>query len=116
MRYKIGFERRTGCKHVEGRIVSFVRFAKKNAESIDHLLVHSRYTQKIWGLIKEWLGLYFIDLHPWPTKTLKEWWLLIIGPSSTNHKAISSVLLSLRWKFGLKEMLEFFEIRKCQHR
>jgi hypothetical protein len=45
------------------------------------------------GLIKEWLGLYFIDLHQWPTKTLKEWWLLIIGPSSTNHKAISSVVL-----------------------
>jgi hypothetical protein len=38
-------------------------FLKISAESIDQLLVHCRFTQTLWGLLKEWLGLYFLNLH-----------------------------------------------------
>jgi hypothetical protein len=50
------------------------------------------------GLLKEWLGLYFIDLHQWHAKSLHEWWLLMTGTSAPNRKCIASMVLISSWE------------------
>jgi hypothetical protein len=70
----------------------------RNAESIDHLLLHCRFTQRLWGLLKAWLGLYFIDLHAWHAMSLKDWWSLMTGASTPNRKGFASVVLLTSWE------------------
>jgi hypothetical protein len=31
---------------------------KQTTETVSHLFVHWRYTVRLWGLIKDWLGLH----------------------------------------------------------
>jgi hypothetical protein len=70
----------------------------RSAECINHLLVHCRFTQRLWGLIKEWLGLYSIELHTWLAMSLHEWWSLMTGASTPNRKALGSVVLLTSWE------------------
>jgi hypothetical protein len=79
---------------------------KRNAKSIDHRFVHCRYTQRLQGVLNEWLDIYFINVHRWPTKSLKEWWLLMTGSSSQTKKASHPLSFSLPGIFGTKGMLE----------
>jgi hypothetical protein len=43
-------------------------------ETVNHLLVNCRFTIRLWGLLKDWLGLQQLNLLPWPTTTLHSWW------------------------------------------
>lgn len=70
---------------------------KQTVESVDHLLIHCRFTVRVWGLIKEWLGLHFVDTSTWTGLTLNEWWRLLIGPSSHHRKAMASLVLLTSW-------------------
>jgi hypothetical protein len=36
-------------------------FSKEPCESVKHLLTDCRYTIRLWSLLKDWLGLYFMD-------------------------------------------------------
>ena len=67
-------------------------------ETADHLFVHCRYTIRIWGLVKDWLGLYSIDTQLWQPLSLSSWWLLMTGPSSQNRKAVASITLLVSWE------------------
>jgi hypothetical protein len=70
----------------------------RSLESIAHLLTHCRYTHKLWSLIKEWLGLFFINLNSWHALSLHEWWTVMTGPSTPNRKGIASIVALTSWQ------------------
>jgi hypothetical protein len=57
--------------------------------------MHCHYTVRLWGLIKEWLGIYSLDVQ-WPTLSLEDWWHRMID--LPNRKAISSLTLLATWE------------------
>ncbi|KAM0838878.1 hypothetical protein ACQ4PT_060692 [Festuca glaucescens] len=61
-------------------------------ESVDHLLVNCRFTIRLWGLLKEWLGLQQLNILPWPSTPLHSWWSLM-----TKRKDLASLAL-LSWE------------------
>jgi hypothetical protein len=62
-------------------------------ESIAHLLVHSSFTRRFWGIMKSFLGLNFLDTDAWAMQPISEW--LSIMPK---HKDFSSIILLASWE------------------
>jgi hypothetical protein len=40
---------------------------RKTTGSVNHLFMHCRYTIRLWGLTKQWLEIYSLDVQDWPT-------------------------------------------------
>ena len=70
---------------------------KRTTETADHLLLHCRYTARIWTALKEWLGLYDLDLSPWSNLTLPQWWRQMTQ-EGTHRKAMASLLFLTSWE------------------
>jgi hypothetical protein len=66
---------------------------KRVTESVNHLFVNSHFTIRLWGLIKDCLGLHFIDLNVWPTLSIHTWWEIM-----TKHKDLTSITLLVSWE------------------
>ena len=64
-------------------------------ETITHLLLGCRYTTRLWGLIKEWLGIHALDPSQWTDLSLSSWWLKMTSPS---RKALASITLLASWE------------------
>jgi hypothetical protein len=62
-------------------------------ETVNHLLVNCRFTIRLWGLHKDWLGLQQLNLLPWPATTLHSWWALI-----SKRKDLASLALLVSWE------------------
>ena len=48
-------------------------FCKQTTESLVHLMVHCRFTRRIWDLIKGWLGLHNVNTGDWSNLSFNEW-------------------------------------------
>ena len=66
---------------------------KRAPESVDHLFVHCRFTLRLWGSVKAWLGLHFIDLNSWTAQDFQSWWSVM-----AKHKGLASVALLVSWE------------------
>jgi hypothetical protein len=66
---------------------------KRTMKTAAEMFVHCRYASRIWGLIKDWLGIASTDLLTWPMLTLNSWWLNIFVSASPNCKALASLTL-----------------------
>jgi hypothetical protein len=66
---------------------------KRVLESIDHLLVHCRYTIRLWGFLKERLGIQDLYLNAWITASLHSWWGMM-----TKRKDLASFTLLVSWE------------------
>ena len=72
---------------------------KQTQESAAHLLFQCRYTVRVWGMIKTWLGLH--DVHPtdWGGMvSVKEWWRNIASGRSESRRALLSLMLLISWE------------------
>jgi hypothetical protein len=48
---------------------------------------------RLWGLIRDWLGLSYIDVQYWPTKSIQEWRTIM-----TKCKDLASITLLASWE------------------
>jgi hypothetical protein len=71
---------------------------KQTTESIDHLFVGCRFTLRIWGYIREWLGIPNILPNQWTGLPIKTWWDKMTSGSTPNRKAIASLTLLVTWE------------------
>jgi hypothetical protein len=62
-------------------------------ESVLHLFVHCRYTNRLWGLVKDWLGIDFLDQQTWQNQEYQTWW-----SDMTKRKDLASLTLLLSWE------------------
>jgi hypothetical protein len=67
---------------------------KQCTETIDHLLVHCRYTTRLWGLIKVWMGLNDLQPAQWANLDMAAWWSMMAG----GRKAMASLTLLVSWE------------------
>ena len=71
---------------------------KQTMESVSHLFVHCRVTQRVWNFIIHWLGLHTLQPLTWTTLSFNEWWSLLTDGSTPCRKAITTVALLTTWE------------------
>uniref|UniRef100_A0ACD5VX66 Uncharacterized protein n=1 Tax=Avena sativa TaxID=4498 RepID=A0ACD5VX66_AVESA len=71
---------------------------KQTTESITHLLVNCRFTIRLWGLVKDWLGLHALHPTQWTGLTIKTWWSRMAEGPIPNRKAMASLTLLTTWE------------------
>jgi hypothetical protein len=62
-------------------------------ELAEHLFVYCRYTMRLWGLVREWIGLTSMDIEGWATTTIHDWWAIM-----TSRKDLASLTLITSWE------------------
>ena len=72
-------------------------FCKQTQESLVHLLVHCRFTRRVWDLIFGWLGLHNINTGDWLLLNFPEWWIRMTN-AAPHRKAIASLTLLVTWE------------------
>lgn len=77
---------------------------KQVMESVDHLLVNCRYAIRLWGFIKDWLGLHSLDRLAWPTDSIHSWW-----GTMTKRKDLASVTLLVSWEIWSERNTRVFK-------
>jgi hypothetical protein len=71
---------------------------KQAQETAVHLLSHCRYTKRLWGMVRSWIGISSIHTHAWATfNTIEEWWLSMACKASSNRKALASITMLVSW-------------------
>ena len=71
---------------------------KRAPETIAHLLVQCRFTARLWGMIKTWLGLHTIDASGWANLSTLEWWRHMTMGGIPQRKAMASLTLLVSWE------------------
>jgi hypothetical protein len=67
-------------------------------ETAAHLLFHCRYSKRLWGMVKSWIGIPSIHLHAWTDDlNLEGWWSKLLNEASDNRKALSSIIMLVSW-------------------
>uniref|UniRef100_A0ACD5VFQ1 Uncharacterized protein n=1 Tax=Avena sativa TaxID=4498 RepID=A0ACD5VFQ1_AVESA len=77
---------------------------KQTTESITHLLVNCRFIIRLWGLVKDWLGLHALHPTQWTGLTIKTWWSRMAEAQSQTAKPWLLSPCSPLGKFGTSEM------------
>jgi hypothetical protein len=77
---------------------SLCSLCKQTEETNDHLFVHCRFTKRIWGLVKSWMGLEEVQPAQWTNLTIEEWWSHLAEAASPNRKGLSSLTLLIVWE------------------
>jgi hypothetical protein len=63
-------------------------------ESACRLLLHCRYSVWIWGMIKNWLGLYDFDPSSWVGfEDVESWWSHLFLACPGRRKAMASLVI-----------------------
>jgi hypothetical protein len=71
---------------------------KQCTESTEHLFVHCRFTIRLWGLVKDWLGLTSLNATEWTSLDTQGWWNFMAGGGMPHRKAMASVTLLVSWE------------------
>jgi hypothetical protein len=59
---------------------------------------HCRYTKRLWGMVKSWIGIPSIHIQEWMDDlTLEGWWSKMLNEASDNHKALVSLTMLVSW-------------------
>ena len=67
---------------------------KQTGETAAHLFTQCRYSRRLWGMIKSWLGASCIREEEWTADiTIEEWWTLM----ACKAKAMASVTMLVSW-------------------
>jgi hypothetical protein len=74
------------------------QLCKQTQESATHLFAHCRFTKRLWGMVKEWLGLPSIRVHEWSGElSIDEWWSSMSYKASLIRKAMTSLTMLVSW-------------------
>ena len=66
-------------------------------ETADYLLLHCRFTTRVWSLLKDWLGLN-LEQSLCPTLSLKERWQQMSDDGVYNRKTLAFLVLLTSWE------------------
>ena len=79
---------------------------KQAQETAAHLFFQCRYSKRIWGMVKNWLGLHYLSFSDWtPGHGLGDWWISMSDSRTPNRKAMESITMLVRvGPFGMNEM------------
>ena len=81
---------------------------KRAPETLAHLLFLCRYTIRLWGSVKNWLGVHGLDPSHWTDLSLYSWWLMMTGEITPNRKAMASITLLTSWVIWNKRNARVF--------
>jgi mannosylglycoprotein endo-beta-mannosidase len=71
---------------------------KQTQETAAHLFSHCRYSKRLWGLVKCWIGIPSICTHEWTDDlTLLDWWAKMLKDAMANRKAMASLTMLVTW-------------------
>ena len=71
---------------------------KQALESVSHIFFKCRYSIRLWGMIKGWLKLDYLDISSWMTmRSIKDWWLNMSATNMPNRKAMASLTMLTCW-------------------
>jgi hypothetical protein len=71
---------------------------KQCTESTEHLFVHCRFTIRLWGLVKDWLGLTALNATQWTGLDTQGWWNFMAGGGMPHRKAMATITLLVSWE------------------
>ena len=67
-------------------------------ETANHIFFKCRYSIRLWGMIKGWLKLDYLDISSWMTmRSIKDWWLNMSATNMPNRKAMASLTMLTCW-------------------
>ena len=67
---------------------------KQTGETAAHLFSQCRYSRRLWGMIKDWLGVSCIRVDVWSADlTIEAWWTMM----ALKDKAMASVTMLVSW-------------------
>ena len=79
-------------------------------ETAAHLLFGCRYTIRVWGLLKDWLGLHFIIQSSWTAwDSVKDWWSGVLDVSGVQRKAMCSIIMLTSWNIWNERNARVFQ-------
>ena len=72
---------------------------KQVQELAAHLLFHCRFTVRVWGKLKSWLGLHDIHLADWaPFESVKVWWRHNATHMTQSRRPLISLMMLISWE------------------
>ena len=75
------------------------QLCKREPETAAHIMFQCRYSIRIWGALKNWLGLDGFDISQWSGHTtVKDWWCATTGALGHRRKGVSSLVLLVAWE------------------
>jgi hypothetical protein len=67
-------------------------------ETAAHLFSHCRYSKRLWGMVKGWIGIPSIRTHEWTDDlSLEVWWAKMLKDATANRKAMASLTMLVSW-------------------
>jgi hypothetical protein len=86
---------------------------KQCTETHDHLFVHCRYTTRLWGFVKDWMGTNAITPLQWANHDIHSWWDSMTGAHVPNRKAMASVALLVSWELWNERNARVFNAKSA---
>jgi hypothetical protein len=81
---------------------------KQINELAAQFFLHCCYTKRLWGLVKDWLGLDIVRTNEWIHDiSLKSWWSRM-SLATSNRKAMSSLTMLITWAIWKKHNARVF--------
>jgi hypothetical protein len=65
---------------------------------VDHIFIHCRSSVRLWGLVKDWMGIPELIPSQWVGLTTSDWWRMMSDGASSNRKAMTSLTLLVSWE------------------
>jgi hypothetical protein len=82
---------------------------KQTQETAAHLFSHCRYTKRLWGMVKGWIGISSIHTHEWATTaSIDMWWLNMSTKASPNRKTLASITMLVSWTIWKEQNARVF--------
>jgi hypothetical protein len=73
---------------------SLCPLCKQCQETVVHLLSQCRFTKRLWGMMRDWLGLPHLQIGEWAADiAIDEWWMMM----ARNSKAMASMTMLVCW-------------------
>ena len=83
---------------------------KQTGETVHHLFYKCRFSTRIWGMIKGWLNLDFINTSVWMTRrSIHDWWINMSGVGVPHRKAIASLTMLTCWTIWCERNARVFQ-------
>ncbi|PNT69050.1 hypothetical protein BRADI_3g48564v3 [Brachypodium distachyon] len=75
------------------------QLCKREQQSAAHLFFKCRYSLNVWRMIRDWLGLVYIDLLHWSSfNSVEDWWCSVINIQGNRRKGMATLVMLVSWE------------------